>query len=304
VAEPSPTLTIVRAGSLTTVQDFGRPGVAHLAVAPSGALDPEALRLANRLVGNPAGAAALETTLTGVALRAEVSCRVAVTGAVSPVTVDGSHVEWAMPVDLLPGQLLDVGMATVGVRAYVAVAGGLGGPSTFGSRSSDVLSGLGPRPLRDGDTLLTGRAAGPPDLVEFGGRFRPPPRLNLLLHLGPRHDWMGGGAVAMLRWASWRVAAASNRTALRLEGPSLTLRRIGQLPSEGVVTGAVQVPPDGRPLIFLADHPTTGGYPVVGVVDLANLGCCAQARPGTAVSFRTRRYSLPGTDAWQVRERR
>lgn len=304
MAESSPTLTIVRAGSLTTVQDFGRPGLAHLAVAPSGALDPEALRLANRLVGNPDGAAALETTLTGVALRAEVSCRVAVAGAMAPVTVDGSEVGWAMPVDLVPGQLLDVGMAAEGVRAYVAIAGGLSGPSTFGSRSSDVLSGLGPRPLRDGDTLLTGTAEGPPALVEFEGRFRPLSRLNLLLHLGPRHDWMGGGAVAMLGWASWRVAAASNRTALRLEGPSLPLRRIVQLPSEGIVTGAVQVPPDGRPLIFLADHPTTGGYPVVGVVDLANLVLCAQARPGTSVSFRTRRYSLTGSDAEQARQRR
>jgi allophanate hydrolase subunit 2 len=105
----------------------------------------------------------------------------------------------------------------------------------------------------------------------------------------------------MLGWASWRVAAASNRTALRLEGPSLPLRRNGQLPSEGIVTGAVQVPPDGRPLIFLADHPTTGGYPVVGVVDLANLGACAQSRPGTVVSFRTRRYGLPDIDAQEAR---
>lgn len=296
MAEPRPALTVVRAGSLTTVQDFGRPGLAHLAVAPSGALDPEALRLANRLVGNPDGAAALETTLTGVAVRAEVNCRVAVTGAVSPVTVDDRQMGWAMALDLTAGQLLDVGMATVGVRAYVAVAGGVGGPSTFGSRSRDVLSGLGPRPLRDGDSLVTGRSQGLPAPVEFGGRFRPPLRLNVLLHLGPRHDWMGEGAAAMLGWASWRVAAASNRTALRLEGPSLPLRRNGQLPSEGIVTGAVQVPPAGRPLIFLADHPTTGGYPVVGVLDPANLGACAQARPGTAVSFRTCRYHLTASD--------
>lgn len=278
---------------MTTVQDLGRPGMAHLAVAPSGALDRQALRLGNRLVGNTTGAAALETTLTGVAVRAEADCLVAVTGSVCRITVDGSEVGWGKSIVLRPGQLLDVGIASAGVRAYLAVAGGICGPSIFGSQSSDVLSGLGPRPLRDGDFIYTSGETGPPDPADFGGRCRPPQRLDLLLHLGPRQDWLAPEAAAMMAWASWWVASASNRTALRMEGPGLPFQRIGELPSEGIVTGAVQVPPDGRPLIFLADHPTTGGYPVMGVVDPADLGACAQARPGTTVSFRTRRYSTP-----------
>jgi len=278
---------------MTTVQDLGRPGLAHLAVAPSGALDRQALRLGNRLVGNPPGAAALETTLTGVAVRAEADCVVAVTGAVCRITVDGSEVGWGTSFLLRPEQVLEVGLASAGVRAYLAVAGGISGPSLFRSQSSDVLSGLGPSPLRDGDVIYTSGVTGPPDPAEFSGRCRPSPRMDLLLHLGPRHDWLAPEAMAVIGWASWLVAAESNRTALRLDGPRLPFQRTGELPSEGVVTGAVQVPPSGRPRIFLADHPTTGGYPVIGVVDPADIGACAQARPGTTVCFRTRGYSAP-----------
>ncbi|MGH9067512.1 MAG: biotin-dependent carboxyltransferase family protein [Acidimicrobiales bacterium] len=279
-------LLVLRAGSLTTVQDRGRPGLAHLAIPPSGALDPPAWRLANRLVGNGEDAAALETTLTGVTLLAQGSCAVAVTGARAPVTVAGRPAGWGVPLILEAGQVLDVGPASAGVRSYVGVSGGIAVAPVFGSRSTDVLSELGPPRLRDGDTLPLGPVRGSSLGLDFAPYPLPPDHLSLILHPGPRQDWLSGKGLSALGSEAWRVAPASNRVGLRLDGPALPRARLGELPSEGIVTGAVQVPPDGHPLIFLADHPTTGGYPVVGVVDVADLAACAQARPGAPVDFR------------------
>ncbi|MGH9073753.1 MAG: biotin-dependent carboxyltransferase family protein, partial [Acidimicrobiales bacterium] len=273
---------------LTTVQDAGRPGLAHLAVPPSGAVDPGGWRLANRLVGNSGEEAALETTLTGVALQVHVACAVAVTGARAPVTVDRRPAGWGVPLILEAGQILDVGPATAGVRCYVAVSGGIVVPPVLGSRSTDILSGLGPAPLADGRTLPLGPVQGPPAVVDFAPYPAPLALLRLLLHPGPRHEWLSDAGLATMARETWQVDTASNRIALRLAGPSLGRAGPGELPSEGIVSGAVQVPPDGRPLVFLADHPTTGGYPVVGVVDPSDLAACGQAGPGTPVSFRTR----------------
>ncbi|MER8186802.1 biotin-dependent carboxyltransferase family protein [Kitasatospora sp. NPDC094015] len=275
-------LAVVRPGPLTTVQDLGRRGVAHLGVPRAGALDEPALRAANRLVGNPDGAAALETTLGGVALRALAPAVVAVTGAPAPVTVDGRPAPWGAAVALPAGAVVEVGAATHGVRSYLAVAGGLAVPPVLGSRSADLLSGLGPPPLAAGDRLPVGPAAAGPraGLVPLPG---PPGELVLRLRPGPHDDWFAD--LAGLARAVHRVAAASNRVALRTEGPPLARARGGELPSAGMVLGAVQVPPDGHPVIFLADHPTTGGYPVVGVVPRADLAAAAQARPGTPVRF-------------------
>ncbi|MEU2227576.1 biotin-dependent carboxyltransferase family protein [Streptomyces sp. NPDC018347] len=278
-------LVVVRAGALTTVQDRGRPGYAHLGVPRSGALDPAAAALVNRLVGNPADAAVLETTLDGCALRPRSTVTVAVGGAPCPVTVDGRPAAWGAPVLVPAGALLEVGAATVGVRGYLAVGGGVAVRPVLGSRATDLLSGLGPAPLADGMVLPLGAPAGPPARVDGVPQPRPPAELVLRVTLGPRDDWFTARAVRDLTTRAYRVAAASNRIGLRTEGPALERARPGELPSEGVVLGAVQVPPDGRPVVFLADHPTTGGYPVVAVVRAADLPAAAQAPPGTPVRF-------------------
>lgn len=280
---------VLRAGALTSVQDRGRPGLGHLGVPPSGALDQRALALANRLLGNPPDAAGLETTLDGVALRADGGCRVTVTGAPCQVSVDGRPVAWGAPVEVPRGAVLDVGPAGPGLRSYVALAGGVDAAPVLGSRSHDVLSGLGPPPLRDGDRIPLGeRPTARVPSVDVAPQPAPPDALELTLWEGPRRDWLADDGAEMLRTVEWTVASASNRIGLRLEGSALPLARAGELRSEGLVTGAVQVPPDGRPVIFLRDHPTTGGYPVIGVIDPAELSACAQARPGTPVRFHAR----------------
>jgi biotin-dependent carboxylase-like uncharacterized protein len=275
-------LTVTDAGPLTTVQDAGRPGYAHLGVPGSGWLDGPAALLANRLVGNDPGAALLETTVGGVALRAEEAATVAVTGADALVSVDGRAAAWGEPVSLASGALLRVGPARRGVRSYVAVSGGLDVPAVLGSRATDRLSGLGPAPLREGDVLPVGpgrlpRPVDAPRFVTADGVLGVTP--------GPREDWVSGG-VRRLTAAVWTVAADSDRVALRLAGPPLVRTVTDELPSEGIVLGAVQVPPDGQPLVFLADHPTTGGYPVVAVVAPEDVWQCAQLRPGDPVRFR------------------
>ncbi|MFC5665732.1 biotin-dependent carboxyltransferase family protein [Kitasatospora misakiensis] len=278
-------LVVVRPGPLTTVQDLGRRGVAHLGVPRAGAVDEPALRAANRLVGNDPGAAALETTLGGVAVRATRPLLVAVAGAPSPVRVDGRPAAWGAPVAVPAGAVLDVGAATAGVRAYLAVAGGIAVPPVLGSRSADLLSGLGPAPLAVDDLLPVGPRPPRRPTPELVPLPAPPTVLVLRLRLGPRADWFAPDAVARLARDTYHAAPASNRIALRTDGPPLLRARDGELPSEGMVLGAVQVPPDGRPVVFLADHPTTGGYPVVGVVPPTDLAAAAQTRPGTPVRF-------------------
>jgi biotin-dependent carboxylase-like uncharacterized protein len=277
------TLEVLDAGALTTVQDLGRPGFAHLGVPRSGALDQPALRLANRLAGNPESAAALETTATGVRFRLAHAGAVAVTGARCAVRVDGRAAAWGAAVPVPAGAVVEVGAALDGLRSYVGVAGGIDVPAVLGSRATDLLAGLGPAPLRAGDVLPLGEPAGEPS----GSEAVPGPRRTELgLWLGPRQDWFTPAALAALGAASYGVDPASNRIGLRLAGPVLERAREDELPSEPMVLGAVQVPPNGQPVVFLADHPTTGGYPVIGVVREADLPVCAQARPGDRLSFR------------------
>jgi biotin-dependent carboxylase-like uncharacterized protein len=271
-------IEIVRAGPLTTVQDLGRPGYAHLGVPRSGALDVPAARLANRLVGNPSSAAVLETTLMGCALRFTEPAVVAVTGAPAEVAVDGARLAGVLEVPA--GGVVQVGRATAGVRSYLAVAGGISVEPVLGSRSTDTLSGLGPPRLTDGATLPVGTPYRDPAWAAHLLPL-PPSELVLGVRLGPRDDWVD---VSALFRRSWTITPVSNRIGARLAGPALPRRRDGELPPEGVVLGAIQVPADGQPLIFLADHPTTGGYPVIGVVD--DVTPLAQARPGTTVRFR------------------
>ncbi|WSQ09090.1 biotin-dependent carboxyltransferase family protein [Streptomyces sp. NBC_01231] len=293
---------VVRAGALTTVQDQGRFGHAALGVPRSGALDQPAHRLANRLVGNAADAATLETTLTGVAVRATRPVTVAVTGAPAPVRVDGRPAAWGSPVHLPAGAVLDVGTATFGLRCYLALSGGIAVSPVLGSRSTDLLSGLGPAPLKDGDVLPLGEPAGaaPPHhhLTLWDG---PPRELVLPVLLGPRDDWFTATALRTLAAGRFSVSPNSNRIALRMNGPALERAVDGELPSEGMVLGAVQVPPDGRPVLFLADSPTTGGYPVIGVVPETGLSAAAQAPPGLPVRFAPLRHAADRRPAVQAR---
>ncbi|MDG4836002.1 biotin-dependent carboxyltransferase family protein [Micromonospora sp. WMMD967] len=277
------TIEVLRAGALTTVQDLGRPGWAHLGVPRSGALDPAALRLANRLVGNPEHAAGLEITLTGCTLRLTRATTVALTGAEVTVQAGARPADTGRPLTVPAGTVLRIGPARQGVRSWLAVAGGIDVTPVLGSRATDTLSGLGPPPLRDGDRLPLGQPFGAPAPVDLTVYPTPPPELRLTLRLGPRDDWFTSTALDRLFGTAYTLSPVSNRVGARLAGAPLPRAVAGELPSEGIVLGAVQVPADGQPLIFLADHPTTGGYPVVGVVtDVTPL---AQARPGTTVRF-------------------
>ncbi|MCM0678423.1 biotin-dependent carboxyltransferase family protein, partial [Micromonospora phytophila] len=178
---------------------------------------------------------------------------------------------------------LRIGPARRGLRSWLAVAGGLDVPPVLGSRATDTLSGLGPPPLRDGDRLPLGTPVGPPAPVDVTVAASPPPELRLALRLGPRHDWFTPTALDRLLGTAYTISPVGNRVGARLTGAPLPRAVAGELPSEGIVLGAVQVPADGQPLVFLADHPTTGGYPVIGVV--ADVTPLAQARPGTTVRF-------------------
>lgn len=288
-------VTVVRAGALTTVQDLGRAGYAHLGVPRSGALDLPAHRLANRLVGNGEGAATLETTVSGCTLRAARPLLAAVTGAACAVRVDGRPVAWGAPVRVPGGALLEVGAAAVGLRSYVAVAGGFAVEPVLGSRATDLLSGLGPAPLADGDELPVGAGRGAAAAVDVLPYASAGGELVLPFLPGPRDDWFEPGAPAALVTGEYAVSPASNRIGLRTDGPALrrAAGREGELPSEPMVPGAVQVPPDGRPVVFLADHPTTGGYPVIGVVPEESLPAAAQSAPGTRIRFVALRSGRP-----------
>jgi biotin-dependent carboxylase-like uncharacterized protein len=279
-------IRVVRAGALTTVQDCGRPGYAHLGVPRSGALDAPAHHQANRLAGNPPGAAVVETTLTGVAVSAECDVTVAVTGTQAAFRIDGQPAPLRVATLLRRGQVLEVGPASTGVRSYVAFSGGLDVPRVLGSASADLLSGLGPARLADGDVLRLG-SPGSPERREGCalGELAAPAVPGLLVHPGPRLDWLASPGLGALEDGQWTVSPQSNRVALRLQGQPVRRRR-GELASEGLVCGAIQALPDGDLVLFLADHPTTGGYPVIAVVDPACLPACAQARPGSKISFR------------------
>lgn len=305
-AHTSSALEVVRAGALTTVQDLGRRGLAHLGVPRAGAVDVEAHLRANALVGNPVSAATLETTATGCTVRVRGEAIVAVEGARCRVRVGDVQAPWGAPVRLRDGQVLDVGAPLHGLRSYVAVRGGVDVEPVLGSRSTDVLSGVGPEPLRDGVVLAIGKdAEGEPQFTSPGARSGPrttftttgPPArssrdaphhalvLELPLVLGPRADWFTPRALASLWEAEYLVTAESNRVGLRLDGRRVERASDGELASEGMVLGAVQVPPSGLPVIFLADHPTTGGYPVVGVLTRDGVARAAQAAPGARLRF-------------------
>jgi KipI family sensor histidine kinase inhibitor len=277
-------IEVVHCGPMGTIQDTGRPSYASLGVGRSGFADPASAALANRLVGNVPSAACLELSF-GATLTFHEATRVAVTGATCALTRDDRGEAMNAPFTVSAGQTLEIGPATVGLRAYVAIRGGVAVPPTLDSRSTDVLSGLGPDPLAPGVVLPIGDAIeGPPPPVEVA----PVPTLatgdlTIHVHPGPRDDWFTDASA--LYEARYEVMSESNRVGVRLSGPALARSRGGELPTEGMVAGSVQIPPSGQPIVFLADHPVTGGYPVIAVVCAADLARLAQARPGQGLRF-------------------
>ncbi len=284
---PRRALEVVEVGPLALVQDLGRPGHAAVGVPRSGAADRAALCLANRLVANDdEGAAAIEVLLGGLAVRAHGLRTVALAGASAPATVDGTPVAHHSVVTLRPGQTLALGPPPTGLRTYLAVRGGLAVDDVLGSVAGDTLSGLGPAPLQPGDVLAVGPEPEHPWLLDLAP-VAPPTGGTVMLRAipGPRADWVAD-PTALTR-TTWTVSSRSDRVGMRLEGEPLRRTDKRELPSEGMVRGAIQVPPGGEPVVFLADHPVTGGYPVVAVVVDADVDRAAQVRPGQSVRFRT-----------------
>lgn len=283
---PDAMLTVVRPGPLALLQDAGRFGHAADGVGRSGPADRAAHARANRLVGNAAGATAIEVTLGGLVIRAEHDVTVALTGAPAPADIDGDPVAHDTPFVLAAGKTLRLRAPRAGLRSYLAVAGGVDVPPTLGSASTDTLAGLGPAPLAGGDRLAVGssRGAGDPPAGTPLGDATPALRVGF----GPRDDWFTEPAALIT--GEWQVSPQSNRVGLRLDrpagvGPALDRSRPDELPSEGLVLGAIQVPPSGQPVLFLADHPLTGGYPVVAVVVDDDIDRAGQLRPGQRLRF-------------------
>ncbi len=234
-------------------------------------------------------------TLGRLAVRFDGPAAVALTGAPAPIRVtgpDGARLEppAGTAFEVAAGTVLRLGGPSTGLRSYLAVDGGFGVPPVLGSRSADLLSGLGPAPLRAGQRLPLGppRAKPRPPGAPSSAQTRLPVAgtvTELGVRLGPRADWFAPEAPGTLTSAVYEVTAASDRTGLRLTGPPLLRARPAELPSEGVATGSLQISHDGQPILLLADHPVTGGYPVIAVVRAADLGTAAQLRPGQQVRF-------------------
>ena len=282
-------LEVIATGPLTLVEDEGRPGLASIGVGRSGAADRAAHRLANRLVGNADHHATLEVLLGGLVVRARGRLTVALAGAHAAPRAGGRPAPHAAVIHLEDGAELRLGTPVTGLRTYLAVRGGIDVEPVLGSRSTDTLSGLGPAPVDVGDVLPVG--APPASFPTVDHAPHPPPaphgsRGPALLHLlpGPRSRWIGG--VEVLARATWGVGADSDRVGLRLTGSRVDRaerHRGAELASEGMVRGSVQLPPGGEPVVFLADHPVTGGYPVVAVLTEESADRAAQLRPGEPV---------------------
>ncbi len=279
-------IEVLATGPLATIQDLGRPGYAEFGVSPSGAADLPSHRLANRLVANPEDAATIEITLGGLEITSTCGVWIALTGAPVPATVGQRAMAINSPTYLPGGSRLRLGTTAIGLRSYLAVRGGLRMPSVLGSRSTDTLAGLGPARLAVGDLIDTLPPGPDYPNVDLAMTRSLPDLTELRIEPGPRADWLDAESLSLLTQAQWFVSTDSNRVGVRLDGPRLNRAIDDELPPEGLVRGAIQVPPGGQPIIFLADHPVTGGYPVVAVVLGEDLPLLAQARPGQPVHLR------------------
>lgn len=299
---PAPGLTsglrVVSPGLQSLIQDLGRHGHSGLGVSSAGALDRASLRRANRLVGNTPSAAAVETVAGGLAVQAIGDQVLAVAGAPAELTIGTPSgedsgpflrtVPMATPFALLDGETLTIGAPERGFRSYLAIRGGVDAAPVLGSRSTDTMSGIGPAPLAAGQLVAAGGEAesgvvGHPELQpDF-----PCTGVTVLdVVPGPRADWFDAAALASFSGQDWEVTPQSNRVGMRLRGNPLQRSRQGELASEGTVAGALQVPPEGLPVLFMADHPITGGYPVIAVVVDSQLDLAAQVPIGGRIRFR------------------
>ncbi|WP_214370704.1 biotin-dependent carboxyltransferase family protein [Pseudonocardia sp. H11422] len=278
-------IEVLATGPLALLQDLGRPGFVGSGVGRSGAADRAALRLANRLVANPEDAAGIEVVLGGLSVRARRRLTVALTGAPAPATVDAMPVGHHAVVVLRAGQVLTLGVPPTGLRTYLAVRGGVDVAPVLGSRSTDVLSGIGPPALSPGDELPVGPEPAAFPLIDVAPVAVPPGgTVTLRAVAGPRAGWAADASG--LTGSVWTASSRSDRIGMRLEGEPLRRHPdAAELPSEGMVRGAIQLPPGGGPVLFLADHPVTGGYPVIAVVLDADVDRAAQVRPGQSVRF-------------------
>ena len=288
-----PRLEVLDAGLLTLFEDLGRPGSGNLGVTESGAADRAAATTANLAVGNPRGATVLEN-IGGMSLRALSDTVICVTGAPAAVSAGDTPVMLARPVLVTAGQTITIDAASFGLRNYVAVRGGIVAEAELGSSASDMLSGLGPDPVRAGDIITVSthsvgttvsQLSNPLRVHEVNGRTTATVRCVL----GPREEWFGE-FVANFLDTEWAVTADSNRVGLRLDSETAgtSVRRVvdGELASEGMVAGSVQIPPNGKPVLFLRDHAVTGGYPVIATVINEDIDIAAQLPPGATIRFK------------------
>ncbi|MFD5278603.1 5-oxoprolinase/urea amidolyase family protein [Pseudarthrobacter sp. NPDC058362] len=295
-----PALEVVIPGPQSLIQDLGRAGYRDLGVSAAGAADTASARQANRLAGNPPGDAVIENVFGGLTVRARGELTAALSGAPAPAEIESKHgtrpVPMYAPFALHDGEFLRLDRPTAGLRTYLAVRGGINVPAALGSRSTDLMSGIGPEPLADGTVLPVGevdrgRIVGDPEPSTLpadlaAGTDQP---VVLRITTGPRDDWFTPESREALTAQTWSVTPESNRIGVRLgttgTGAALERSRTEELPSEGVVAGSLQVPPSGLPVLFLADHPVTGGYPVIGAVIPEDLPAAAQLPPGTPLRF-------------------
>jgi biotin-dependent carboxylase-like uncharacterized protein len=277
-------LDILRTGPLAIVEDLGRPGLAHLGVGRSGAADRRSHTLANRLVANPDDRATVEVMFGGFSAQVRGGdVDIAVTGADTNPTVNGKLFGTNSIHRVRDGQVISLGTPRAGLRTYLAVRGGICVGPVLGSRSYDVLSAIGPSPLQAGDQLPVGEhTTDYPELDQAPVAAITGNTVELLVVPGPRDDWFVDPDA--LVHADWVVSERSDRVGLRLVGRPLQYRYPDrQLPSEGAARGAIQVPPNGLPVILGPDHPVTGGYPVAGVMIDEDIDKLAQLRPGQQV---------------------
>lgn len=287
-------LEVLDPGLLTTVQDAGRRGWARYGVPPSGPLDQAAFAAANILVGNSPDAAALEITLTGPTLRVERECLIAVCGADFALWVGALSVPTWHALYVRAGQIVTFGARRSGARAYLAVSGGIALPPFLGSQATYLPGGFGGldgRGLRAGDRLPLGTAPAH-NPAQSAGRVwpvdrRPPytPQPVLRVVLGPQNDYFTPEGLATFLSSAYQLTPEADRMGARLQGPPIAHRGPTGIVSDGVVAGSVQVPPDGQPIVMLADHQTTGGYPKIATVVRADLPLLAQCLPGDSVAF-------------------
>ena len=271
-------------GLLTTVQDLGREGFGPIGVSPSGAADPISLRLGNRLVDNLDGTAGLEMTLLGGTFLFPEGAVIALTGSDFGATLDGAPLALWTPTEVKPGQTLSAGSTRSGARCYLCVQGGIAVKPFLGSASTHLLSGLGGyqgRALRKGDVLHIGPAD-----TSFRAKSLAPralerlsPRKVLRVTPGPQSDWFPEPSQQLFYNSTYRVAEEANRMGLRLEGPPITQGSSGEMITEGVSLGAIQITAGGLPIILFAEQQTTGGYAKIANVISADLHSVGQLRP-------------------------